>query len=88
MSWLWDVENHNVRSPRIFTGGTRGYDMAVRLKYDDVAAETKESLDGFLTAVMDVEAGERAVLFCTYTAMLGLRKLLRAKGITIQEVGL
>ncbi len=89
VSWLWDVEFGSISASKVVTGGTRSYDMAVRLKYDDVpATHVKNVLAEFVDEVINVETGERAVLFCTYTAMLAVRKLLRSKNIVIKEVGL
>jgi len=88
VSWLWDVDFRKVSAPQVVTGGVRGYDMAVRLKYDEVPATTEETLEQFVEAAAHVGPGERSVVFCTYTAMLALRKVLRNRGLKIVEVGL
>lgn len=89
VSWLWDVEFDKIKAAKVCTGGTRGYDMAVRLKYDGVpVTSTADTLSAMLDEMLGAATGERAVLFCTYTAMLTFRKLLRARGVAIEEVGL
>ena len=59
------------------TSGVRGWDMALRLQYDDVPVGDTEvdlaaALDRFLTDHRD----EPKRIFCTYTAMLALRRML------------
>jgi UDP-N-acetylmuramyl tripeptide synthase len=79
MSWLWDVDFSSLAADGIHTvTGIRAYDMALRLKYDNVAVgtvdpELKSALDTFLASQT---TGKRRI-FCTYTAMLKLRRLLR-----------
>jgi hypothetical protein len=79
MSWLWDVDFSSLVPQGVQTvTGIRAYDMALRLKYDDVDAgsvepDLKAALDAFLTTGAN---GKRRI-FCTYTAMLKLRRLLR-----------
>ncbi len=89
VSWLWDVGFTNIQAPQIITGGNRAADMAVRLKYDNITAtEVAATLEELVDHAINVAPGERTVVFCTYTAMLAIRKLLRAKDIVIKEVGL
>ena len=62
------------------TSGVRAYDMALRLRYDDVAVDAIEpdlarALDRFLTEHHD----EPKRIFCTYTAMMTLRRDLAAR---------
>ena len=47
VSWLWDVDfqylaESNAR--KIITAGTRKYDMALRLKYEDVSCESTDDM--------------------------------------------
>jgi hypothetical protein len=54
--------------------------MALRLQYDDVAVAQVEpdldlALEGFLTTYKD----EPKRIFCTYTAMMALRRNLAAR---------
>ncbi len=78
MSWLWDVSFESLAEGGVsMVSGVRAYDMALRLRYDDVdftAVQTDlaTALEEFLSAHPD----QPKRIFCTYTAMLALRKLL------------
>lgn len=80
MSWLWDVDFTSLKLSGVHTvTGIRAYDMALRLKYDDVEMlniepNLKDALELFLS---DKGAHGKHRIFCTYTAMLKLRRLLR-----------
>lgn len=91
VSWLWDVNFSKLgsRVKQVITGGTRGADMAVRLKYDLVPCKTIiPELAPFVLALN--EAGKkqsgRVILFCTYTAMLELRELYKRYSNEVYEV--
>jgi UDP-N-acetylmuramyl tripeptide synthase len=76
VSWLWDVDFAVLKSSNVLTGGTRGYDMAVRLKYDEIKlVEPQLPIDQFVVAVNAgmPEENKTAIIFCTYTAMLKIR---------------
>ncbi|MBK7271769.1 MAG: DUF1727 domain-containing protein [Actinomycetales bacterium] len=81
VSWLYDVSFASLREHGVaMTSGVRAYDMALRLDYDEVLVEQIEpdlagALDGFLAAYR----GQPTRIFCTYTAMMALRKLLAAR---------
>ena len=80
VSWLWDVDFSRLGSvPKpILTGGLRAYDMANRLKYDEVSVAKStpnpRALIDHLAA--STNGGQSAIIYTTYTAMLPLRKLL------------
>lgn len=77
MSWLWDVDFSDFVSSGIpFVSGIRAYDMALRLQYDGVEVgqilpDTTAALAAFLASV----PGPKRI-FCTYTAMLAIRREL------------
>jgi len=81
VSWLYDVSFKSLRDTGVaLTSGVRAYDMALRLKYDDVVVTEVEpdlglGLERFLTAY----ANEPKRIFCTYTAMMALRRDLAAR---------
>jgi UDP-N-acetylmuramyl tripeptide synthase len=81
VSWLYDVSFESLRDKGVaMTSGVRAYDMALRLKYDDVPVAEVEpdlgrALGRFLTAYRD----EPKRIFCTYTAMMALRRDLAAR---------
>ncbi|HYN30608.1 MAG TPA: MurT ligase domain-containing protein [Dermatophilaceae bacterium] len=81
VSWLYDVSFESLRERGVgMASGVRAYDMALRLEYDDVPVAAVEpdldrALDGFLAA----HPGEPVRVFCTYTAMMALRRTLAAR---------
>jgi len=87
VSWLWDVPLASLAASgaRLSVSGVRAADMAVRLRYDDVAvAELEPDVDAALAhAVAAVEPGELVIIFSTYTAMWALHgRLLRVGAAT------
>lgn len=87
MSWLWDVEFDSLRDEGVMeVSGVRAYDMALRLQYDEVTISHVEpdltlALQHFLTT----SASQPKRIFCTYTAMLALRREL-SKITTVEVV--
>jgi len=87
MSWLWDVGFESLKPQGVSeVSGIRAYDMALRLQYDEVEishveSDLKKALKQFTTANSDLPKR----IYCTYTAMLALRKEL-AKLTTVEEV--
>ena len=81
VSWLYDVSFASLRERGVaLTSGIRAYDMALRLEYDGVVTgavipDPEEALDAFLAR----HPGEPLRLFCTYTAMMHLRRVLAAR---------
>ncbi len=78
MSWLWDVDFETLRDGGVDTvTGTRAWDMALRLEHDDVPIGTvEEDLGAALAGFRSRTQGRPRRIYCTYTAMLGLRKRL------------
>lgn len=79
LSWLWDVDFSLLKEVP-WVSGARAHDMALRLQYDGVKVGTVEtdlakSLEEFLAAYPQ----ERKQIFCSYTAMISLRRLLAEK---------
>jgi lipid II isoglutaminyl synthase (glutamine-hydrolysing) len=81
ISWLWDVDFEGVLRGEVCTTGTRAYDMALRLKYDDIkTSKINQSLKETLSYILNkLEPNETALIYTTYTAMLALRKLMAEK---------
>ena len=81
VSWLYDVSFESLRDKRVaLTSGVRAYDMALRLKYDDVAvAEVEPDLEAALERFLTTYQDEPKRIFCTYTAMMTLRRDLAAR---------
>jgi UDP-N-acetylmuramyl tripeptide synthase len=84
VSWLWDVDFAALAPlpSRRSTSGTRAADMAVRLRYDEVAVdEIEPDLEKAVrSAVAAVPASGRVVVFSTYTAMWELHAALERIG--------
>lgn len=78
MSWLWDVSFESLRETGVDTvAGLRAWDMALRLELDLVPfREVTEALDEALNDFRRHTQGVPRRIFCTYTAMLALRKQL------------
>ncbi|HSW77514.1 MAG TPA: MurT ligase domain-containing protein [Candidatus Chromulinivoraceae bacterium] len=78
MSWLWDVDFDSLQPGGVLeVSGVRAYDMALRLQYDEVevshvSTDLAEGLQQFITDASTVPKR----IFCTYTAMLSLRREL------------
>lgn len=87
MSWLWDVDFASLKPGGIATvSGMRAYDMALRLQYDDVKIDrVSTNLASALKQFLHAAPDQPKRIYCTYTAMLALRKQL-AKYTTVEEV--
>ena len=87
MSWLWDVDFTSLQGSGVRTvSGTRAWDMALRLEHDDVRVD--RVLEDLATALRSFrsETGERPRrIYCTYTAMLELRREL-AEITEVEEI--
>lgn len=81
VSWLYDVSFESLREKGVaLTSGIRGYDMALRLSYDDVPVGGVElDLERALDRLLAEHPDEPRRIFCTYTAMMRLRRLLAAR---------
>jgi UDP-N-acetylmuramyl tripeptide synthase len=86
VSWLWDVDftaamGHTTAA--VSTSGVRAADMAVRLRYDDIAVTAIEpGLEAAVrAAVASVAPGEEVIVFSTYTAMWALHAILLRIGV-------
>ncbi|WP_270262904.1 Mur ligase family protein [Kocuria marina] len=78
VSWLWDVDFDALRDGGVdMVSGVRAWDMALRLDYDLVrVAAVEPDLEDALRRFIE-DSGERPMrIFCTYTAMLSLRRIL------------
>ena len=80
MSWLWDVDFAALRANGVaVVTGVRAWDMALRLRYDDVAItdvepDLRKAVTLMRRAATDADRPMR--IFTTYTAMLALRSIL------------
>lgn len=78
VSWLWDVDFESLKELGVDTiSGSRAYDMAIRLNYEDITTRVvntnlEKSLRNFISS--NKKAPKR--IYCTYTAMTSIRKML------------
>ncbi|HTK39913.1 MAG TPA: MurT ligase domain-containing protein [Patescibacteria group bacterium] len=77
MSWLWDVDFDRLKAGVDVIGGIRAYDMALRLQYDEIEVRHVEvSLPRALREFLAHNTDQAKRIYCTYTAMLQLRREL------------
>lgn len=87
MSWLWDVNFDSLKAEGVAeVTGIRAYDMALRLQYDEVEpshvdTDIPQALAHFLRTGRD----KPKRIYCTYTAMLALRREL-SKYTSVEKV--
>lgn len=78
MSWLWDVDFDSLKQGGVaLVSGIRAYDMALRLQYDEVEiARVETNLTKALEKFLQANKATPKRIYCTYTAMLALRREL------------
>lgn len=78
MSWLWDVDYSSLARVGVDeVSGIRAYDMALRLQYDEVKSRDVDTdLPTAVTKFIRKYPNKPKRIYCTYTAMLAIRKQL------------
>ncbi|NTW61407.1 DUF1727 domain-containing protein [Candidatus Saccharibacteria bacterium] len=78
MSWLWDVDFTSLGATGVdIVTGIRAYDMALRLQYDKVPfREVNPDIKKAVKKFIDYNKNSPKRIYCTYTAMLSIRRLL------------
>jgi len=81
VGWFYDVDFSSLRQSGVaFLSGSRAYDMALRLEYDEVPLQAVSTdLPAALEAFLAGSPEKPHRIYCSYTTMLVLRKLLGAK---------
>lgn len=80
VSWLWDVDFSDFKDvEKIYASGSRAYDLAVRLKHENIKVAHVDIDIAKIAEELISKKGEN-IIFCTYTAMLSLRKIFVSKG--------
>lgn len=88
VSWIWDVDFADLFliSKKIVVSGDRGYDLAIRLKYESKKLADEEKIIVFEKnnqaidyLVKQTKTKEKIFVLPTYSAMLELRKILVGK---------
>jgi UDP-N-acetylmuramyl tripeptide synthase len=80
VSWLWDVDFSGLKTAGVqMVSGIRAYDMALRLQYDEVEIKltVEPNLTKALREFINSTPDKPKRIFCTYTAMLDIRKALK-----------
>ena len=87
MSWLWDVDFDSLHQQGVATvSGIRAYDMALRLQYDEVPVDSVDiNISSALRRFISRHASKPKRIYCSYTAMLKLRRLL-AGYTSVEEI--
>lgn len=80
MSWLWDVDFTSLKPSGVaVVSGVRAYDMALRLQYDEVeVANVSTNLKDALQRFVKSNPEKPKRIYCTYTAMLAIRRQLKS----------
>lgn len=88
MSWLWDVDFSDLSGHGVaMVSGTRAYDMALRLQYDEVLLGGVEpSLSAALKRFLQSPEQKPKIIFCTYTAMIKLRSEMKKYADNVERV--
>lgn len=77
MSWLWDVDFSSLHGGVATVSGIRAYDMALRLQYDEIdISHINTDLVEALRHFIDNAKDKPKRIYCTYTAMMSLRREL------------
>jgi lipid II isoglutaminyl synthase (glutamine-hydrolysing) len=88
VSWIWDVDFEPLLPglERLVASGGRAAELALRFRYgglEEAAIDVEPELDRALDRGLELTPpGGELVLLPTYTAMLGLQRLLAARGLT------
>jgi UDP-N-acetylmuramyl tripeptide synthase len=92
VSWIWDADFELLAGHvhRVTCSGTRAEELALRLKYAGIDAET--AVDRDLASALDAavaagESGRPLFALPTYTALLELRDLLSERGLADRWAG-
>jgi UDP-N-acetylmuramyl tripeptide synthase len=87
MSWLWDVDFESLSNEGVSqVTGVRAYDMALRLQYDEITiGHIEPDLAAALRQFISNNPDTPKRIYCTYTAMLGLRREL-SKITTVETI--
>ena len=87
VSWIWDIDfeilSDNNHIQNVYTCGTRGYEMAMRMKYAGIDEAKTSTYDSYSKLIDDIvgglPAGSDIYILPTYTAMLEVRSVLKKK---------
>lgn len=78
VSWIWDVNFSHLNFNDYKFTGKRGYDMAIRLKYQDIKVKPEDiklNIAEALKTILDSDYTQKTI-FASYTAMSEIHKIL------------
>ena len=79
VSWFWDVDFSLLKNVAMISGA-RAYDMTLRLQYDDIPiGKINTNISKALEDFINTNPDEPKQIFCSYTAMTTIRRLLSEK---------
>ena len=79
VSWFWDIDFSLLKNVTMISGA-RAYDMALRLQYDDISiGKIDTNISKALEDFINTNPDEPKQIFCSYTAMTVIRRLLSEK---------
>lgn len=87
VSWIWDVDFGEIKDLRgsVSVAGDRTYDMALRLKYENISIKDGQVYTDLKLAISEnlanLKKNETLYILPTYSAMLEVRKILTGKKI-------
>lgn len=83
VSWIWDTNLEYLKTfKNIFISGDRAYDLAIRLRYENIQFTLDENLKGALEkSIRSLATNHILYIVPTYSAMLDIRKLIGGKKI-------
>ena len=81
VSWLWDIDFEELAEAgamTVFSGGIRGNDVQVRLKYADIPSAVVSDADDLLARIAGVPKEQNAYFIANYTALPSVHAALTA----------
>ncbi|MGB9755975.1 MAG: MurT ligase domain-containing protein [Desulfurella sp.] len=84
VSWIWDVNFDSLKNKinQFMIGGSRKYDMALRIKYSDIGINSFIFFDRYKQLFDKIEQSNNDTyhVFLTYTALIELKQYLSKQG--------
>lgn len=78
VSWIWDASFRplSIKNSFVYTVGLRAYDMALRLKYDDINVSSVINGEDYNKLMDTIRQSKRDfVVLSTYTSMMNMRHI-------------
>lgn len=82
ISWIWDCDFEELAQEEeiiVFAGGTRKYDLQVRLKYAGITAQTIDSVNEMVDVALNMPKEWNMFAMANYTSLPAVRSTLTAR---------